>query len=130
MKADVTKLCPHLAARRTSGACFIRPANKSEGEEAAHALARHQPSARTYLFPRLSRWQPRVVHAVLIVDDERVGNETVAEVQSSYVRLQQDLITHYREAWEKREIMWPKGATKTGRKRVDNRPLLPGGYPS
>ena len=74
-----------------------------------------------------AEFTPRVVHAV---DDARVGNDTVAEAQSGYCVLQQDLITHYRVAWQKKEVMWAKGAVKTGRKRADLRPLLPGGYPS
>ena len=68
--------------------------------------------------------------AVFAVDDARVGNDTVAETQSSYLLLQHDLIAHFQVAWEKKAIMWPKGAAGCGRKPIDKRPKLPGGLPS
>jgi hypothetical protein len=60
------------------------------------------------------------------VDDERVGNDTVQEVEDDHHKLTEALIAHYTYEFEDKHILWPKSALQL-RGRVDHRPLEPGG---
>ena len=47
-----------------------------------------------------------------LVNDEAVGNDTVPEFEASWASLREALVSHFKEAWEKKEILWPLTAAE------------------
>lgn len=45
-----------------------------------------------------------------IVDDEALGNTIVPEFEASWGSLRGALVNHFKEAWQKEELLWPRTA--------------------
>ena len=63
-----------------------------------------------------------------IVNDAALGNVTVAEREPSWARRRMLLVTHFRAAWERKEILWLKTAAECRPNYRHQRPLCPNRY--